>query len=335
VYVNARGFITLVETKLWRNPEARRNVVAQIVEYASAMTGWSYEQFSTVVRKSRDGGTELDLERLFADDPGDFDEDDFIDSVSRNLRRGRFLLLIVGDAIREGVENMIKFLQDRPALGFTLGLVELALFRDGDDGIYIQPRIHARTREIVRAVVEVKPSIALSDVVVSVPTAQEAASPRRRIAEEVFFEHLETLCSRADLPTVQQFVREVLAEARTHRLEPDWTTAGVQFKYTHDDTEHEFNFGKFSRNGGFGQVFRLKNRGEELGLPQDIWRDYFKSLAELMSETERDRQRLVEWLETSTKSNAPRFALLAGHKDEWFAAIDRAIQRIDESLAAK
>jgi hypothetical protein len=44
---------------------------------------------------------------------------------------------------------------------------------------------------------------------------------------------------------------------------------------------------------------------------------------------------LLEWLQTSSKSNAPRFALLAGHKDEWYAAIDRAIHRIDESRAVK
>ena len=30
LYINPKGFLSLVETKLWRNPEARRSVVAQI-----------------------------------------------------------------------------------------------------------------------------------------------------------------------------------------------------------------------------------------------------------------------------------------------------------------
>ena len=33
-YINERGLLTLVECKLWRNPEARRKVVAQILDYA-------------------------------------------------------------------------------------------------------------------------------------------------------------------------------------------------------------------------------------------------------------------------------------------------------------
>lgn len=32
LYVNARGYLTLVETKLWRNPQARREVVGQVNE---------------------------------------------------------------------------------------------------------------------------------------------------------------------------------------------------------------------------------------------------------------------------------------------------------------
>src|ERR1700686_1798926 len=34
VYVNEHGLLTLVECKLWRNPEARRQVVGQILDYA-------------------------------------------------------------------------------------------------------------------------------------------------------------------------------------------------------------------------------------------------------------------------------------------------------------
>jgi hypothetical protein len=34
------GDIALVECKLWRNPEARREVIAQIIDYAKEISGW-------------------------------------------------------------------------------------------------------------------------------------------------------------------------------------------------------------------------------------------------------------------------------------------------------
>lgn len=41
-FINPVGRLTLVECKLWRNAEARRKVVAQVLDYARAVKGWSY-----------------------------------------------------------------------------------------------------------------------------------------------------------------------------------------------------------------------------------------------------------------------------------------------------
>lgn len=43
LYVSPTGTLTLVEAKLWRNPEARREVVAQIIQYADELSRWTYE----------------------------------------------------------------------------------------------------------------------------------------------------------------------------------------------------------------------------------------------------------------------------------------------------
>ena len=51
IYMNSKGYITIVETKLWRNPDARRSVVAQIIDYAKEIAEWSYEQFIGIVQK--------------------------------------------------------------------------------------------------------------------------------------------------------------------------------------------------------------------------------------------------------------------------------------------
>src|SRR5437763_1047675 len=34
LFLSANGYLVVVETKLWRNPEARREVVAQLIDYA-------------------------------------------------------------------------------------------------------------------------------------------------------------------------------------------------------------------------------------------------------------------------------------------------------------
>src|SRR5437773_11770677 len=42
LYISHRGYLVLVETKLWRNPEAKREVVAQAIDYGSSIAKWSY-----------------------------------------------------------------------------------------------------------------------------------------------------------------------------------------------------------------------------------------------------------------------------------------------------
>lgn len=82
----------------------------------------------------------------------DLDEADFVDNVSRHLGRGEFLLLIIGDGVREGVENIVDFVQRHSGLHFTLALVEAALYRDTGDRIIVQPRCLARTEVVSRLV---------------------------------------------------------------------------------------------------------------------------------------------------------------------------------------
>ena len=151
LYVNALGRLTLAEFKLWRNPQARREVIGQILDYAKEIASWSYEDLQREVSRAlkRPGNVLFDLVR--ATDP-DVEEGVFVDNVTRHLRRGEFLLLIIGDGIREGVEDIVDFVQRHSGLHFNLALVEAALYRDKDDHVIVQPRVLCRT-EIVRRVV--------------------------------------------------------------------------------------------------------------------------------------------------------------------------------------
>src|SRR5208337_3368683 len=114
------------ECKLWRNPEARREVVAKIIHYATEISTWTYETLQDAIRRAKplDGSDEKSTGSLYelVSAQGEIDEVSFHDAVSRNLKRGRFLLLIVGDGIQEGVESMTEFLQQHAGFHFILGL---------------------------------------------------------------------------------------------------------------------------------------------------------------------------------------------------------------------
>lgn len=49
--MTSSGDIVIVEAKLWRNPQARREVVAQALDYASCLFRMSYEEFERAVKK--------------------------------------------------------------------------------------------------------------------------------------------------------------------------------------------------------------------------------------------------------------------------------------------
>ena len=50
-YISSKGYLVIVETKLWRNPEARREVVGQIIDYAQSVQKWDYEKLNNVYKE--------------------------------------------------------------------------------------------------------------------------------------------------------------------------------------------------------------------------------------------------------------------------------------------
>lgn len=193
LFVSPGGLLTIVEAKLWRNPEARREVVGQIIDYAKELATWNYEDVDQLVLNHRGRSLwELVSETQDADVPES--EQRFVDEVTRNLERGRFLLLIVGDGIREGVERMTAFLQRTPHLHFTLALVEMHTYTlPGAEDLLIVPSIVMQTREVVRAVVRVEHHLE-DGPRVNVGLAEDVAVDRaaaRELGESDFREKLQ------------------------------------------------------------------------------------------------------------------------------------------------
>ena len=127
-FITPNGNLIFAEVKLWRNSEARRQVIAQVMDYIESLTAWSYEELEKAVGRAETGeGFETIYGRV--EDDSDLDEPTFIDAVSRNLQLGRGLFFIIGDGIREEAETLADHVQSHAGLHFALALVELACFR--------------------------------------------------------------------------------------------------------------------------------------------------------------------------------------------------------------
>ncbi len=50
VFISPSGHLTLVEAKLYRNPQARREVVGQIIDYGKDLSRWTYSDLDAAVR---------------------------------------------------------------------------------------------------------------------------------------------------------------------------------------------------------------------------------------------------------------------------------------------
>lgn len=151
LYVTETGHLVLVETKLWRNPEARRVVVAQILDYAKQLTSWSFTDLARETAVATKQGSDYLLNCVRKVHPN-VDEADFIDGVTNSLKSGDFLLLIVGDGIRTGTESLVNFIEQYGNLRFGFGLIEVAAFKLPNNEVLLQPRILAKTEILQRTV---------------------------------------------------------------------------------------------------------------------------------------------------------------------------------------
>jgi hypothetical protein len=139
--VDQFGVLTLVECKLLENPESRREVIGQIIEYAAnASAAWgggqlrdfAHNYWSSVGKDFEDvWQTSLAL---------DIEIEEFWTKVEDNLEQGRIRLIIAGDEIRPEVRRMIEYLNYEMDNVEVLGL-ELKCYGSDDEQLVLVPNI--------------------------------------------------------------------------------------------------------------------------------------------------------------------------------------------------
>jgi hypothetical protein len=143
-------------------------------------------------------------------------------------------------------------------------------------------------------------------------------------------------------PDLVAFAQWAVDNAPAHGLRVHWGSAGPLLKFAH--VEHLYlplTFGQLDKRGVLAQrQTALLRRCQELHVPAEVIRDYLKAVAALIPGacvktfplSGGDVKELIVAGKDSGPSDWPPLAPLALHKEEWFAAMDRVVERIHAVL---
>ena len=136
---------TLAEVKRGSNPEIRRSIVGQVLEYAAhAARTWTAGELrrtfeeSAIAQGHNPGELLGDLLRT----DGELDADGFWDKVATNLSARRMRLLFVADEIPDPLERVVEFLNAQMP-NIEVLAVEIKQFR-GESTQTLVPRVLGR-----------------------------------------------------------------------------------------------------------------------------------------------------------------------------------------------
>jgi len=306
VYINANGLLTIVECKLWRNGEARRKVVGQILDYAQQISQWSFSDLDRAVTKASNGKS---LWTQASEAFGLSDEANFIDKVQHHLNNGTFLLLVIGDGIRSRTEEISNFMTSHAGLSFSFGLLEVGLFQHPHTSeILVNPRLLAKTVEIGRLIVQAEQGVVIEQKSSSNSGKPTTTNQPSTLTEEIF---IEAVAGNSSLSSELRALFNDLKE-RGFSIAPN--ARGTTLKIWHPESS------KFH----YLQLSKLKGTFRNYCYTDPISMEYMSKLAALL--------RNCEVVETHEKPDCTTVKHLDGSeckieelldiKDSWIALIE-------------
>lgn len=136
---NESGGMAVMECKLADNPEIRRKVIGQIVEYAAFLNKLDYEELDEIVLRRAGQHLHKLMEAKVADP--EWDAADFQAAVERNLSEGRFTLIIVVDRMDDTLGITLEYLNTCGFRNISLHALEMSHLSDNEMEILI-PQVH-------------------------------------------------------------------------------------------------------------------------------------------------------------------------------------------------
>lgn len=144
LFIDQDGIPTLVEVKRSSDTRIRREVVGQMLDYASnAVTYWSLNEIQAKFEKSceiNDIAPDIKLLEIL-DETESIDK--FWETVDTNLKAGKIRMLFIADKIPKELQRIIEFLNEQMSPAEVLG-VEIKQF--GTENLKtLVPRVIGRT----------------------------------------------------------------------------------------------------------------------------------------------------------------------------------------------
>lgn len=170
LYLSTTGYPVIVETKLWRNPQARREVLSQILDYMKDLSELDFEWLASQYQNYQNGikseGGNL-LEKIQSMGDTETEDAGYIDRVNGALSGGNILGLIVGDGIETRLQQLVDHLcKDSAHLRYGLALCEMTFYKTDEQGsMLVLPRIIQNIEPVQRAYVRVDVAESLQSTV--------------------------------------------------------------------------------------------------------------------------------------------------------------------------
>jgi hypothetical protein len=237
LYLSTGGYPVIVETKLWRNPQARREVLSQILDYTKEVArkdyDWIEQQWENFSKtREPEANSLLDLVSEIAAE--ELDEHEFIDKVNRALDRGDIISLIVGDGIESRLQALVSHLcKDSAHLRYSLALIELTCYQIKDNrDLLVVPRIVREVEPIQRAYVkidvaeELDKKITVQPIIKEEPTGKEKVR-KATLTEEDFLSSLDAHVGNKLRKKVEAFYNDLIEK---YDLEPMFGKAALMLK---------------------------------------------------------------------------------------------------------
>ncbi len=291
-------------------------MVAQVLDYAAELSLLSYNDLAAIARQTLGAGSGDPVsERVLGPDAQEEERASFIDSVTRSLSRGDFLLLVVGDGIRAGLQQIAGLLQNRATLGFSFGLVEMAIYAaKGSLGpYYVQPRLLLQTEIITRTVF-----IAAGERTATTKISKvEPGGRPQTISEQEFFDQL----AQVD-PTYPDRLRAFFDQCRAIGCEPQLRRRFVL--YADEPTGGRLNVGTIAKDGTV-EIWGTAAHDHQFGEP--IGRRYMERVTAFLPDAriKDDFPSPANWhIRHRGKTAGPLDEMLS-HQDAWLARISHTI----------
>ena len=140
VGIDKNGNIIIIETKLATNPDAKRAVIGQILEYAAFMHKKELEWLDNIARKQKNG---KGIMEHFEGEP-DWDREAFEERLQENLQEGAFTLFIVVDKMNPDLKRIINYMNE--VLGVRIYALELRYFKEKSGIEVLVPNVHGEKK---------------------------------------------------------------------------------------------------------------------------------------------------------------------------------------------